>query len=291
MTLDDYLRNAAARLGNSATPQLDARVIARHVLGLDAAGLILAGPAPIGTAHMRALGAAIARRAMGEPVAYIAGEKEFFGLTFRMAPGVLIPRPETETVVSAALRRRDKDAGLRILDLGTGSGAILCALLKEFPAASGVGVDINPEAARLAAENAAALGLSARAAFACADWSDLRGETPGGGYDIMVANPPYIAVGEAQSLARDIRDFEDPGALFAGPDGLDAYRSLLALAPRLIAPAGLIILELGLGQDREVAAMAAAAFAGAGLSIDPDLAGVGRALCVDLAGVRGEKSS
>lgn len=278
-TLEQYLRAAAARLDRSETPLLDARVLAKHALGLDDAGLILAGDRPLGTDERAKVDALVDRRAAGEPVAHIVGEKEFYGLTFRTAPGVLTPRPDSETLVEAVLARRDHKARLRILDLGTGTGCLLCTLLTLFPDASGVGVDINPAAARLARENAAALGLAGRASILIGDWTAALT----GAFDVIVSNPPYIREDEFGGLARDIRDFEDRRAFVAGPDGLSGYRRILAAAPGLIGSGGLTVLELGIGQADAVSALAEAAFPGAGVSIDRDLAGRERALTIDLS--------
>lgn len=279
MILEHSLRAAAARLANSQTPLLDARVLAKYALGLDDAGLILDANRPLTEEERAKLDALVARRARGEPVAYITGEKEFYGLTFRMAPGVLAPRPDSETLIEAAIAARGRGAALRILDLGTGAGCLLCALLAVFPKATGVGVDINDAAVKLAAENAKALHLAGRAAFRIGNWA----AGLGGPFDLIVSNPPYIAEGDRELLAADIRDFEDPRALFAGKDGLDAYRQILAAVPALLAQGGLTILELGFGQHQAVAGLAAEALPAARINAQADLAGVPRALVIDLS--------
>lgn len=274
MTLDAYLRAAAARLAASETPALDARVLARHALALDDAGLILDAKRALTPGETATLDALIARRAAGEPVAYIVGGKEFRGLMFATAPGVLVPRPDSETLIEAAARRLDAGAPLRVLDLGTGTGCLLCALLAHFPKATGLGVDVNETALALAAANASALGLEARARFAKSDWASA----VEGAFDLVVSNPPYIRESERAGLPVEVRDHEDPRALFAGADGLDAYRAIAAAAPRLVAAGGLMILELGAGQADPVAALAAAALPGARIEVEPDLAGRPRAL-------------
>lgn len=279
MRLETYLRAAAARLAEAETPLLDARVIAQHVLGLDHAGLILAGDRSLTAEEITALDALFARRARGESVAHIVGEKEFYGLTFKLAPGVLAPRPDTETLIEAAVALRNTSAPLRILDLGTGTGCLLCALLTAFPRATGLGVDINPDAARLACDNASALGLSARASFLVADWA----KPISGRFDVIVSNPPYIRESDLAGLSREVRLFEDRRALVAGPDGLSDYRTILAAAPALLSPEGLTILELGAGQDGDISAIAKDAFPDAGLLIGHDLAGRARALVIDLS--------
>lgn len=277
-TLERHLRALAARLANSETPHLDARVLAKHALGLDDAGLILAGDLQITEDERAALEALIARRACGEPVAQIVGEKDFFGLTFETAPGVLTPRPDSESLIGAAIARRDRDAPLRILDLGTGTGCLLCALLSAFPNGSGVGVDINPDSVALARRNAARLGFGARAAFIEGGWE----AAPRAAFDLIISNPPYIPDADRAGLAPDVVDFEDPRALFGGPDGLDGYRAVLAAAALRISPAGLIILELGAGQDEAVRALARAVFPGERMETDADLASRPRAFVIDL---------
>jgi release factor glutamine methyltransferase len=279
MNLESYLRAAALRLAGSETPLLDARVIAKFALSLDDAGLILAANRRLAREERMRLDALIDRRARGEPVAYITGEKEFYGLSFRTAPGVLVPRPDTETLIEAARALRPAGAPLRILDLGTGTGCIACALLSVFPLASGTGVDIDPVAAALAAHNARRLGLAARSAFLAGDWlAPLSGR-----FDLVAANPPYIPAGEAPGLPAEVRDHESWRALFAGADGLDAYRALAAAIPAALAPGGLILLELGLGQDRAARRIVEAAFPDARIALWPDLAGRSRVLSADLA--------
>lgn len=277
-TLERHLRIAAARLANSPTPHLDARVLAKHALGLGDAELILAGDRLITESERAAIDALIARRMAGEPVSQIVGEKEFFGLMFRMAPGVLSPRPDSETLIEAAIRRRGKAAALRVLDLGTGTGCLLCALLSVFPQASGVGVDINRRAVELARQNAERLGFGARASFIEVDFEAAPRER----FDMIVSNPPYIPESGRAALAPDVRDYEDARALFAGSDGLAGYRGVLAAARRRFASTGLIILELGEGQDEPVRALARDAFPAAKVEIDPDIAGRPRALVIDV---------
>lgn len=274
MTLETYLRAAAARLARSDTPMLDARVLAKRALSLDDAGLILEAGRALTAEEAARLDAMIVRRAAGEPVAYIVGEKEFRGLTFRTAPGVLVPRPDSETLIEAAAKRLAAAAPLSILDLGTGTGCLLCALLAHFQNATGLGVDIADAALALAAENARALGLAGRARFATSDWASA----VEGRFDLVVSNPPYIRESECPGLPVEVRAHEDPRALFAGADGLDAYRAIAAAAPRLVAPGGLIILELGADQAGPVAALMAAALPGAHIEVEPDLAGRPRAL-------------
>jgi release factor glutamine methyltransferase len=210
----------------------------------------------------------------GEPLPYVLGHWEFYGLDFQLSPAVLIPRPETETVVEATLAQvRDRRASLRILDLGTGSGCLLLALLSELPQATGLGVDVSVEALAIARVNAERLGLAPRARFEQRSWgADLEGV-----FDLIVSNPPYVGAADLNRLEREIRDFEPRLALIAGPDGLDAYRALLPDCVRLLAEGGSLALEIGQGQGDAVAAL----LAGHGLAVVDqwrDLAGIERCL-------------
>lgn len=281
ITLERALRDAAARFVASQTPRLDARVLAKHALGLDDAGLIVEARRQLTAGEIARLEAAIGRREAGEPVAYIVGEKEFRGLTFRMAPGVLVPRPDSETLIEAALARREAGRAWCVLDLGVGSGALLASILCAWTRAEGVGVDRNETAARLATENFRRLGLSDRASALVGDWGRA---LSGGRFDVILSNPPYIADRARDSLPRDVILYEDPRALFGGEDGLDAYRTILSDARRLAAPGALMVLELGAGQSEAATGIARNAFPGAQIGTEADLAGVPRALVIDLYG-------
>ena len=214
----------------------------------------------------------IARRLTHEPVAYILGRKEFWSLDFEVGPGVLVPRPDTETLVEEAIRLvPDRAAPLAIADLGTGSGAILLAAVAEFPNAHGIGFESSPEAFAYAARNAARLAPG-RAEMRLADWN-----TATGPFDLVFSNPPYIPPAEIESLDPDVRDHEPRAALDGGPDGLDAYRALGRLLPGLLRPGDHALLEIGAGQ----AAAMEPLFPGLELvRIAPDLAGIPR--CVVL---------
>jgi release factor glutamine methyltransferase len=217
--------------------------------------------------------AAVLRRALAhEPLSRIVGVREFWGLEFVLSPDTLDPRPETETIVEAVLARLPgRDRAHRLLDLGTGSGCLLLALLSEFPAASGVGVDRAPGAIGAARDNAGRLGLGARARFAVCDWGVGIEER----FDAIVSNPPYIESNAMPRLPREVRDFDPPLALDGGADGLDAYRAIAADLPRLLAPAGVFACEVGQGQENAVAGIMSAG----GLVVDailPDLAGIPR---------------
>jgi release factor glutamine methyltransferase len=217
----------------------------------------------------------ILRRGLAhEPLSRIVGTREFWGLEFRLSADTLDPRPETETVVEAVLARTvDRQRPYRVLDLGTGSGCLLLALLSELPEAVGIGVDCTGGAAVAARDNAVALGLAARAGFVVGDWA----AAIIGRFDIVVANPPYIATGTIADLPPEVREFDPHRALDGGADGLDAYRAIAGVLPRLLAPGGLFTAELGAGQGAHVAAILGAA----GLAVDgvaDDLAGIARCI-------------
>ena len=216
---------------------------------IDHAGLIREPDARLGEAAT-ALSALSARRLASEPVSRILGRREFWGLALAIGPDVLDPRPETEGLVASILdgvggRRA---APLKILDLGTGSGAILAALLRELPGASGIGIDRSHAACAIASRNLRTLGLADRGAILCGNW----GDAIGGRFDIVVSNPPYIVTREIASLAADVRDFDPHGALDGGVDGLAAYRAIAPRLPMLLAIGGIAALECGTGQGFDV---------------------------------------
>ena len=268
----------AFRAAGPDSPALDARVLCGHALGLDHTSLFAAADHRLTTSESAALNALAVRRLAHEPVSRIIGAKEFWSLRFCVSPAVLVPRPQTETVVEAALAAIDarvtRTGALRLLDIGTGSGALLLALLSELPHAFGVGTDISTAALALARENASRLGLAARCAFlACNEATALHGP-----FDLVVSNPPYVTSGEIAKLAPEVLKYEPQLALDGGIDGLNAYRAIAADARRLLAPGGHLIVELGAGQEAAVAAL----FAAAGLNMPQparkDLAGIARAL-------------
>ena len=270
-TIAQALRDGAARLGAVAeNPRLEARLLLAHALGLTRNDLIREPQRQIDT---RAFDSVLARRLNHEPVAHILGTKEFWSLTFEVSPATLIPRPDTETLVEAAIATfTNRPPPARILDLGTGTGCLLLALLHEFPNAIGVGVDLEPAAAALAKRNAARLGLADRALMVSADWTNpLAGQ-----FDLIVSNPPYIAETDIAALMPDVRRYEPQLALAAGPDGYDAYRKLIPRLVQFLAPAGIAILELGAGQSDFVASVGRDY--GFHVSLHPDLAGIPRAI-------------
>lgn len=275
MTIAQALRDAAALLDDvSDTARLDAELLMGHVLGVSRSDLLLR--------HMRdtvppGFTALLERRRGHEPVAYILGRQEFFGLDFAVNPAVLIPRADSEVLVEAALAA-GPDAR-SVLDCGTGSGALLAAVLVNLPAAQGVGIDRSAEALAVASANAAALGLSDRARMVLADW-DQPGWAEGlagahdAPFDLILANPPYVE--DAADLAPSVRAHEPEGALFAGVEGLDAYRRLLPQLPGLLSPGGAALVEIGHAQARQVTAIAAAA--GFAAVLHRDLGGRARVL-------------
>ena len=259
------------------TPDLDARVLVAHALDLDHAGLIRDADRALRSEEIDVIATLAARRLKREPVARIVGMKEFWSLPLSVNAATLVPRPETETVVEAALAAVDAGGGrsqaLRLLDIGTGSGALLLALLAELPNAIGVGTDVNVAALEVARGNAVRVGLSQRAGFvACNFAAALRGP-----FDLVVANPPYVASAAIAALAPGVRDYEPRVALDGGPDGLDAYRAIAAQMPRVMAPHGHLVVELGAGQSAAVEAI----LREQGLTIATltrDMAGILRAL-------------
>jgi len=267
VTLDEATRLLAeAGVDN---PRSDARLLLAHVLGVNRDRTLTATPTQEQAAQFAAL---VARRAGREPFAYITGRKEFWSLDFAVGPGVLVPRPDTETLIEEALRLvPDRAAALHIADLGAGSGAILIAALKEFPGATGIGFESSDAAFGYAAANAARL-IGGRAEIRLRDWDEAQGP-----FDLVFSNPPYIPSTEIESLEPEVARHEPRAALDGGADGLDAYRALAGLLPSLLRPGGHALLEIGLGQQNAVAPM----FQGLELlRIAPDLSGVPR--CVIL---------
>ena len=266
------MRLAAAGL---ESPALEARLLLGHALGCDQASLIRERTTSLALARAApGFPALLARRARREPLAHILGRREFWGLSFAVSPATLIPRPDSETLITAALAAwPERQAVRRVLDLGTGSGCLLLAALTEFPVAFGIGVDLSAAALAIAGTNAAALGLAARVAFLRAAW----GGALAGGFDLVLCNPPYIESDAIADLAPEVARFEPRAALDGGSDGLDAYRAVIADLPALLAPGGIAVLELGAGQASAVRTLAAAR----GLAIRAvadDLGGMPRAL-------------
>lgn len=251
-------------------PRLEARLLLAHAHGTTPAVLLrdLDGPA-----DMMALAPLVQRRAAREPLALVLGRREFWSLGFAVSPATLVPRPESETLIEAALAAfTGRDQPQCVLDLGTGTGCLLLAVLTEFPTAHGIGVDRSPAAAALAAHNAAALHLADRAQFVCGDWADALAA----GFDLVLCNPPYIRTAEIAHLMPEVARHEPAAALDGGADGFAAYRRLLPVLPRLLTQTGVAVLELGAGQAE--AASGLARQAGLAAELRADLAGTPRAL-------------
>jgi len=279
-TIEAARRALAARLKSAAieSAELDARILTGHALGLDLTGLVSAAQRQFTPDESARLAQFACRRLAGEPVARILGEKEFWGLPLQLSSATLVPRPDTETVVELALELLRAggalDRALRIADLGTGSGAILLALLSELPAAQGFGTDISQAALQTAGSNAARAGLSNRATFLACDYAS--GLT--GPFDLIVSNPPYIRTADIDALATEVRDHDPPAALDGGADGLDAYRALIPQAAALLAPDAVLVVEAGEGQSAQIQALMTAAGLMAGNAPKADLAGIPRAV-------------
>jgi len=246
VTLKELRSKAIRRLENAGcdTAVLDADLLISAALSLDRLDFILDPDRTVGAQEISAFEALVARRAKREPVALILGEKEFWGLDFKVSRDCLTPRPDSETLIEAALTSiTDKKAALNILDLGTGSGCLLLSLMSELPNSSGMGVDISKKALILAKKNAERHGLITRCDFIQSDWAENL--SPSLRFDIILCNPPYIAHTEAPSLSPDVRDYEPHGALFAGDDGLADYKKLVKILPGISRQGTNIFLEIG----------------------------------------------
>ena len=278
-TVETARRSLTARFksGQIDSAELDARILVGAVLGLDLTGMIAAASRRLISVESMRLEDFARRRLAGEPVARLLGLKEFWGLPLQLSTETLVPRPDTETVVELALEMMRaapaSDQHLRIADIGTGSGAILLALLSEWPGACGVGTDISAAAVRTARANAVRLGLADRADFVVCDYAAALSDP----FDLIVSNPPYICSADIAGLATEVRDHDPHRALDGGADGLDAYRALIPQAARLLASRGALVVEVGHGQSGYVEGMMTAA----GLILDKpakaDLAGIHRA--------------
>ncbi len=266
------------KAGGIDSPELDARLLIGAALALDHTGLAVQAARPVTADEADIIASFAQRRLAHEPVARILGHKEFWGLDLRLSDTTLVPRPDTETIVAAALEmiRADSAAAkpLRIADIGTGSGAILLALLSELPAATGIGTDISESALATARLNARRLGLADRTSFLQCDYAAALT----GPFDLIVSNPPYIRSAEIAELARDVRDYDPRLALDGGADGLDAYRAITPQAASLLTPQGVLVFEVGHGQSADVSALIRQA--GLTLSHPPkaDFGGIHRAV-------------
>lgn len=266
------------RAGSIDSAELDARILVGAVLGLDLTQLIAAAGRLLTADESSRIEDFAKRRCRGEPVARIIGRKEFWGLPLRLSSATLVPRADTETVVEQALEmmraETRPDRRLRIADIGTGSGAILLALLSELPDGYGVGTDISEAALRTARRNAANLGLADRAGFVACDYAAALSDR----FDLIVSNPPYVRSAEIAELTTEVRDHDPLKALDGGADGLDAYRAIIPQAMGLLTAQGALVVEVGHTQSEAVRRIMSAA----GLTIDvpakTDLAGIERAV-------------
>jgi release factor glutamine methyltransferase len=272
LSIRDLLHDAAGRMSAAGvdSARTDARILLAHAMDVTREDLIAATRQP--SAEEAALFESfVARRLAREPVAYIQGGREFWSLDLKVGSGVLVPRPETETLIEQALTAfPDRNAALSIADLGAGSGALLVAALKEFPNAQGTGFERSPEAFAYAEANLARHGLAARGRIVATDWNKADGP-----FDLILSNPPYIPTADIEDLDPEVRLFEPRAALDGGADGLDAYRGLAGLLPRLLKPGGMALLELGLGQAELVEPLFQSLTV---VRVAPDLAGISRVL-------------
>ncbi|WP_262693013.1 peptide chain release factor N(5)-glutamine methyltransferase [Kordiimonas aestuarii] len=245
---------AAFEATGNPCARLDAEILLSHALGWPPLRVYSDRDHVLDVKALATLAGMQARRLAGEPVAYIIGVQEFWGLEFTVGMDTLIPRADTETLVEAALASLKGGHASKILDLGTGTGCILLSLLSELPDATGVGSDVSEGAVSLARQNADRLGLATRARFTMSDWfSEIM--APEGGFHAVVSNPPYIPAGDISDLMTDVRDFEPMSALDGGADGLDPYRLITRDAPTFLADGGLLAVEVGVGQADDVMAM------------------------------------
>ena len=284
VTIASALRVALDRLAALPSPRSDAEELLSRLLGLTRSQLHLQGARPLTDAEAARFDAWLARRVAHEPVQYVTGRAAFRGLDLAVGPGVLVPRPETEGLVEAVLGvlRAAAWPAPRVLDLGTGSGAIALAIAAEWPAAVVTASDADAAALDRARGNAEALGLAARVRFARGRWFEAVGE--GDRFEVVVSNPPYIAAGEWDGLPEDVRGFEPPTALLAGPRGLDDLRLIVDAAPRHLVPGGLLALELAEMRAAEVAGWLTGSSAWEGVEVRPDLAGRPRCLLARAVG-------
>ncbi len=272
----DALEAAARALEGAGIEgaKAEARLLAASVMGLTPAQIFSRDDTELSDADAAQFDAVIRRRVAGEPAAYITGVREFWSLTFKVTPATLIPRPDTESVIDLAVQLfADRGAPRQVLDIGTGSGCLVLALLDTYPDARGIGTDISARAISVASENAMTLGLSDRVAMVEGAWSAQQA----GPFDLIVSNPPYIPRHDIENLDVTVRDFEPLSALDGGGDGLDAYRHVLAEAFDIMTDDGWVVLEVGIDQADTVTEIAR----NLGLLAGPrqrDIAGINRAL-------------
>lgn len=253
MVLKDILKAIRHRLEGAAIPSadLDAALLVGHVLGLDRLDMVIEPLRPISENQEKEIDALLMRRLNHEPISHILGHREFWSLDFKVTEDTLTPRPDSETLIEAALKGiPNKRKPLRVLDLGTGTGCLLLSLLSELSQAHGLGIDISDKALSVAQENSESLGLRNRARFILSDWDAELEVTEK--FDVILCNPPYIALSEKPELAADVIDFEPSSALFAGRDGLDEYGKLARILPKRLRADGMALLEIGHQQAADV---------------------------------------
>jgi release factor glutamine methyltransferase len=282
-TVLDLVRMATRYLADhgSESARLDAELLAAHTLGLRRIDLYLQFERPVAEAERAPLRDLLRRRGKGEPVAYLVGHREFYSRDFSVTSAVLVPRPETETLIERVCRwARPLDRPLRIADLGTGSGCIAVTLAAELPQATVVAVDLSDAAAAVARDNAAKHGVTDRVTVVTGSWwAPLSGQAP---FDVVVSNPPYVGEFEREALARDVRDHEPAVALFGGADGMDAFREILAGAPALLAPGALVAFEVDSRRAQQVVELTSQALTGSTVETVKDLAGQERVVVAQL---------
>lgn len=257
--------------------RFEARLLLTRAAGLSIEQLVARGGDTAPVSVVSSLRELTARRIRREPMAYILGEREFWGLPFKVSSAVLVPRPDSETVIEAALSLMpERTRPWRLLDLGVGSGCLLLTLLREYPNATGVGLDLSEAALDIARSNAQALGVAERVRLVHGDWRSPGWEGQlAGPFDLVVSNPPYIEASAIDRLMPEVARFEPREALDGGPDGLAAYHRIAAAAANLLAPGGRLLVEAGVGQAIEIVRI----FRSAGLAVGPfwkDLAGIDR---------------
>jgi len=251
--LKEILSQIKTKLEEAGTPsaELDACLLVGHVLGMDRLAMMIEPERLVRESEENAIDILLQRRLQREPLSHILGHREFWSLDFKVTKDTLIPRPDSETLIEAALKNiKDRQKALKLLDLGTGTGCLLLSLLSEMPQAQGLGIDNSHKALAVARENAENLGLEKRSHFIQSDWD--KNLAPEEKFDLILCNPPYIALSEKPELTRDVMDYEPAGALFAGRDGLDDYRKLARIIPRRLSAGGLALLEIGHQQAFDV---------------------------------------
>jgi release factor glutamine methyltransferase len=256
-TLQEVWRGMRATFGDAGidTPTLDARLLVQAALNLAHEELLMRPHQELTPEQEKTLASFTARRLKHEPVSRIVGKRGFWKSFFKVTPATLDPRPDSETLITAVTQKVDAGKAHKILDLGTGTGCLLLSLLQELPQATGEGIDISEEAVQTARENAESLDLATRATFMKKDWRELSNGTS---YDVVISNPPYIAPEEIPGLAPEVREYDPITALSDGKDGLQCYRDIVAILPQVLAPDGILCVEIGATQAFSVKGIIAA---------------------------------